>query len=416
MAGRLHDRAPWRLEGDVSFLNHGAFGACPEPVLEAQRAWRERMERQPVRFFARELEAELDAARQEVAIFLNADADGLAFVPNATAGVSTVLSSLRFQPGDELLACDHEYNATLNALRAAAARDGATVVLAKVPFPVADAGQVVQAYLDAATPRTRLALVSQVTSPTALVMPVVAIVRELERRGIDTLVDGAHAPGMVPCDVRSLNAAYWTGNGHKWLCAPKGSGLLHVRADLRAQIRPLADLARGEQRAQRPVRVPARLRLAGHPGPVAVADAARRDPVRRGPPRGRLGRTHGGEPRDGPGRPGPPVQRPRDPRPGARRDARCHGLGPAGGHRRDRRGRRAAPGGPAGGGRDRGAGAPVPGPRGARRRGGGRPRDPPVSAQRYNRSDEYVWLADRVAARVKAARSPRSILGRLRRG
>src|SRR4249919_1382015 len=93
MASRLHDRAPWRLEGDVSFLNHGAFGACPEPVLEAQRAWRERMERQPVRFLARELESELDTARREVALFLNADADGLAFVPNATAGVSTVLNS-----------------------------------------------------------------------------------------------------------------------------------------------------------------------------------------------------------------------------------------------------------------------------------------------------------------------------------
>src|SRR5262249_4645598 len=133
----------------------------------------------------------------------------------------------------------HEYNATLNALRATADRYGAKVTLARVPFPVADAGQVVQAYLDAATPRTRLALVSQVTSPTALVFPVVAIVRELARRGIDTLVDGAHAPGMVPVDLRSLNAAYWTGNGHKWLCAPKGSGLLYVRADVRKGIRPL---------------------------------------------------------------------------------------------------------------------------------------------------------------------------------
>src|SRR5215831_16518218 len=127
MASRIHDRSPWRLEGDVSFLNHGGFGACPEPVLEAQRAWRDRMERQPVRFLARELEPELDAARHEVAIFLNADPDGLAFVTNATAGVSTVLASLRLEPGDELLACDHEYNATLNALRATAERYGATV-------------------------------------------------------------------------------------------------------------------------------------------------------------------------------------------------------------------------------------------------------------------------------------------------
>src|SRR4051794_15631713 len=154
MARQVHDRSPWRLEPGVSFLNHGSFGACPEPVLEAQRAWRDRMERQPARFLARELEAELDSARREVAIFVNADPDGLAFVPNATAGVSTVLASLRFEPGDELLACDHEYNATLNAMRVTAARYAATVTLARVPFPIVDAGQVVQAYLDAVTPRT----------------------------------------------------------------------------------------------------------------------------------------------------------------------------------------------------------------------------------------------------------------------
>src|SRR3954469_23592752 len=104
MARQVHDRSPWRLEPGVSYLNHGSFGACPEPVLEAQRAWRDRMERQPVRFLARALESELAAARGEVAIFLNADPDGLAFVPNSTSAVSTVLASLRFEPGDELLA------------------------------------------------------------------------------------------------------------------------------------------------------------------------------------------------------------------------------------------------------------------------------------------------------------------------
>jgi isopenicillin-N epimerase len=197
------------------------------------------MEREPVRFLDRELEGHLDAARLEVAAFLGADPDGLAFVPNATTGVSTVLASLRFRPGDELLAGDHEYNATLNALRAAAARDGASVVIVPVPFPVHDPSEVVEAYLEAVTPRTRLALVSHVTSPTAIVMPVAALVRELDRRGVDTIVDGAHAPGMLPVDLEAIGAAYWTGNGHKWLCAPKGSGVLHVRADLRAGIRPL---------------------------------------------------------------------------------------------------------------------------------------------------------------------------------
>jgi isopenicillin-N epimerase len=238
-APRSFDRSPWLLEPDVSFLNHGSFGACPDPVLEAQRVWRERMEAQPVRFLGRELEAHLDDARLRVAQFLRADPEGIAFVPNATTGVATVLASRRFQPGDELLASDHEYNATLNALRAAAARDGARLVIVRIPFPIRDPSQAVEAFLGAVTDRTRLALVSHVTSPTAVILPVAAIVRELDRRGVDTLVDGAHAPGMIDVDLGALGAAYWTGNGHKWLCAPKGSGILHVRADLRDRIHPL---------------------------------------------------------------------------------------------------------------------------------------------------------------------------------
>ena len=239
VAHRTFDRTPWLLDPEVSFLNHGSFGACPAPVLEAQRAWRDRLETEPVSFLAGELEGLLDATRIEVAAFLGADPDGLAFVPNATTAVSTVLGSVRFAPGDELLAGDHEYNATLNAIHAAALRDGARVVLVHLPFPIADPAQVVEAYLEAVTPRTRFALVSQITSPTALVLPIEAIVRELDRRDVPTLVDAAHAPGMVPVDVREIGAAWWTGNGHKWLCGPKGSGVLHARADVRGSLRPL---------------------------------------------------------------------------------------------------------------------------------------------------------------------------------
>jgi isopenicillin-N epimerase len=236
---RAFDRSPWVLDADVSFLNHGSYGACPAPVLEAQRVWRERMEAEPVRFLGRELEGRLDEVRHEVARFLGADPEGLVFVDNATTGVSTILGSRRFEPGDELLASDHEYNAILNALRAAAERDGATLVLVRIPFPIRDASQAVEAYLEAVTPRTRLALVSHVTSPTAIVLPVEAIVRELDRRGVDTIVDGAHAPGMVGVDLGRLGAAYWTGNAHKWLCAPKGVAMLVARPDLRKQLRPL---------------------------------------------------------------------------------------------------------------------------------------------------------------------------------
>ena len=231
-------RVHWGLDPEVTFLNHGSFGACPTAVLARQQELRARMERNPVHFMVRELEPMLDEARAAIAPFLGADADDLAFVSNATSGVNAVLRSLRFEPGDELLTTTHAYNACRNALGFVAERAGARVVTANVPFPLRSADEIVDAIVARAGPRTRLALVDHVTSPTGLVFPVARIVAALAPRGVDTLVDGAHGPGMVPVELDALGAAYYVGHGHKWLCAPKGAAFLHVRRDRQAAIRP----------------------------------------------------------------------------------------------------------------------------------------------------------------------------------
>ena len=230
----------WGLDPEIAFLNHGSFGACPVPVLAAQQRLRDSMEREPVRFFTRDLEGLLDAARAALAAFIGAAPPDVAFVPNATAGVNAVLRSLPIDPGDELLVTDHAYNACRNALDFVAADRRARVIVVPVPFPIGSAGEVMEAVLARVSAHTRLALLDHVTSPTGLVFPIERLVQALAAEGVDTLVDGAHAPGMLPLDVAAVGAAYYTGNCHKWLCAPKGAGFLHVRSDLQAEVRPIA--------------------------------------------------------------------------------------------------------------------------------------------------------------------------------
>ena len=228
----------WTLDPNITYLNHGAFGATPRVVLEKQNEYRAQLEREPVRFFVRELEPLLDASRNALAEFIGADAAGLAFVPNATAGVNAVLRSLDLDKFDELLVTTHEYNASRNTLDYVAGLSGAKVVVVDVPFPIASPDVVVERVLEKVTDRTRLLLIDHVVSQTALIFPVERIVRELAQRGIDTLIDGAHAPGSLPLDVRAVGAAYYAGNLHKWVCAPKGAGFLYVRENRRAGVRP----------------------------------------------------------------------------------------------------------------------------------------------------------------------------------
>jgi len=231
-------RSFWRLDPSVQYLNHGSFGACPEPVLALQSSLRQEMEREPADFLLARLPARLNQARETLAAFLGAEPTDLVFVTNATAGVNAVLRSLPFAPDDELLVTTHTYAACRKTVDYVAARTGARVVIANLPFPVQGDEQIIDAVLAAVSARTRLALLDHVTSPTALVLPLARLVSELQALNVDTLVDGAHAPGMVPVALGQLGAAYYTGNAHKWLCAPKGAAFLHVRRDRQADLHP----------------------------------------------------------------------------------------------------------------------------------------------------------------------------------
>lgn len=230
----------WLLENNLHFLNHGSFGATPIAVLNYQNQLREEMERQPVRFLARELEKRLNQAKEELASFINADANDIVFIPNATVGINTILRSLTFELDDEILITNHTYNACRNAAEFVAQSVKAKVVVASIPFPLNSSQQIVEAVLEKVSPKTKLVLLDHVTSATALVFPIETLVAELNYRGIDTLIDGAQAPGNVAIALNSLGATYYTGNCHKWLCAPKGAAFLYVSPDKQAKIRPLA--------------------------------------------------------------------------------------------------------------------------------------------------------------------------------
>ncbi|MCA9551294.1 MAG: aminotransferase class V-fold PLP-dependent enzyme [Myxococcales bacterium] len=229
----------WTLDPTITFLNHGSFGACPRVVQEVQAELRARLEAEPVRFFIRELPALWEAAREAMAALVGASPRDLAFVNNATTGVNTALASFPLGPGDQVLITDHGYNACNNAARRWAELRGAEVVVAALPLPCPGPDAVVDAVLAAVTPRTKLAVLDHVTSPTGLVLPVERLVPALAARGVEAVVDGAHALGMLPLDLDRLGAAYYTANAHKWLCAPKGAAILHVRRDLQDSLRPV---------------------------------------------------------------------------------------------------------------------------------------------------------------------------------
>ena len=229
----------WRLDSECVFLNHGSFGATPTRVIEEQRRWQDLLEDEPVRFYEDLAMGFMENSRRSLSKMLQCDANDLALVENATSGVNTVLRSLVFNEGDEILVPDHAYQACRNTIDFVAERWGVKVVTVKIPFPITGPDVAFDAVMAGVTPRTVLAMIDTVTSPTGLLMPFERMVQELESNGVAVMLDAAHGIGMVPLSLDELGASYTTSNCHKWLCAPKGSAFLHVRKDRQHLIHPL---------------------------------------------------------------------------------------------------------------------------------------------------------------------------------
>jgi isopenicillin-N epimerase len=219
------------LDPEVVYLNHGSFGACPRPVFDVYQEWQRELEREPVNLIERRLDGELARVRSALANYVGAPADDLVLAPNATVGLNTVLRSFGLEPGDEILTTEHEYGAIKLLLDFLSERTGARVVRR----PGVDA----EAIWAGATERTRVLVVSHVTSPTALLLPVDELCGLAREAGVLSVVDGAHGPGQVPLDLERLGADFYAGNCHKWLCAPKGAGFLYVTQEQQELLEPL---------------------------------------------------------------------------------------------------------------------------------------------------------------------------------
>jgi isopenicillin-N epimerase len=224
---------------DIAFLNHGSYGARPRPVFAAYQRWQRELEAEPVAFLGRQLSGLLGDARAHMAASVGTQGDNLVFVPNTTHGINIIARSLPLQPGDEVLATTHEYGAVERTWRFICEQRGAQYRAQPITLPVTDAAALVEELWQGVTEHTRVLVVSHITSPTALILPVAEICRRAAAQGILTVIDGAHAPGHIELDLARLGADFYVGNCHKWLCSPVGAGFLFARPERQQMLEPL---------------------------------------------------------------------------------------------------------------------------------------------------------------------------------
>ncbi|MBC8506097.1 MAG: aminotransferase class V-fold PLP-dependent enzyme [Anaerolineales bacterium] len=227
------------LDPEITFLNHGSFGACPRPVFESYQSWQRRLERQPVEFLDRQVSQLMAESRSALAQFLNCGAEEIVYFPNPTTAINMVARNLELVPGDEILTSDHEYGAMDRTWRYVCQKVGARYVQQPIPLPVTTPEEFVETFWKGVTPKTKVIFLSHITSPTALIFPVDEICRRARQAGILCIVDGAHAPGQIPVDLGAIGADLYVGACHKWMMSPKGAAFLYANPKVHHWLDPL---------------------------------------------------------------------------------------------------------------------------------------------------------------------------------
>ena len=227
------------LSPDVTFLNHGSFGACPKPVFEKYQFWQKELERQPVQFMVEEVYKHLETARKKLGELVGCNSGDLIFIPNPTTGFTTVKNCLSFKPGDEILSTDHEYGALIRGWNSISRKTGARFIQREIPLPCTTHGDFTEYFCEGITDKTKVIFISHITSFTAMIFPIHDICRRARERGILTIIDGAHVPGHIPINILDIDPDVYIGACHKWLCAPKGSSFLYVRKTFQDKMAPL---------------------------------------------------------------------------------------------------------------------------------------------------------------------------------
>jgi len=237
--GTMSLRQDFLIDPEITFLNHGSFGACPRPVFEAYQNWQLALEHQPVEFLGRRAISLLAEAREILADYLGCQGDDLVYFPNPTTAINMVVRSLDLKPGDEILTTDHEYGAMDRTWRFICKITGAKYVQQSISLPVSTHDEFLNTFWTGVTARTRLIFMSHITSPTALIFPIQGVCRRAREAGILSIIDGAHAPGQIPVNLKEIDADIYTGACHKWMLAPKGSSFLYARPEIQGQLAPL---------------------------------------------------------------------------------------------------------------------------------------------------------------------------------